>query len=235
MCARYVIAAAEKEILSAYAAEMAGEYKPNWNIAPTDKTPVITADQPVLIQQMQFGLIPWHSKSGKLDLSTINAKDYRLLESNLWRPLLVNHKTCLVLTSGFYEWKKYYDGKKVINNEPYFFSVKDRSVFAFAGLWSRWMDPETKNSILSFCIITTESNNLVSEIHEKKRMPVILSKENEKAWLSKDLSSDELVSICAPFPDELMTRHKVSKRINTVSKKTVINNDPDLIQPENSL
>ena len=45
MCARFVLAAAEKQILQAYAAELAEEeeYKRNWNIAPTDTTLVITA------------------------------------------------------------------------------------------------------------------------------------------------------------------------------------------------
>ena len=46
MCARYTLAAAEKEILMAYAAEMAEPFTPNYNLAPTQKGCIITADEP---------------------------------------------------------------------------------------------------------------------------------------------------------------------------------------------
>ena len=36
----------------------------------------------------------------------------------------------------------------------------------------------------TYTIVTTEANEFKSEVHpDKKRMPVILTKENEKAWL----------------------------------------------------
>jgi putative SOS response-associated peptidase YedK len=73
--------------------------------------------------------------------------------------------------------------------EPYRFVVKNRPVFSYAGLWSQWVNPTTKEKYRSFSIITTDSNELVGEIHDKKRMPVILSKENEAAWLSKDTAN----------------------------------------------
>ena len=60
MCSRYVLSSAEKVILQAYAAEdkTGTLYKPNNNIAVTDPSLVITADEPDLIQYMDFGIIP---------------------------------------------------------------------------------------------------------------------------------------------------------------------------------
>ena len=109
------IAAAEKQILQAYAAELAEEeeYKRNWNIAPTDTTLVITSDQPNLLQPMHFGLVPHTAFSTQLDLSTTNARKDRLLDSKIWSPLIKHRKTCLVLTSGYYEWKKILEGRRL--------------------------------------------------------------------------------------------------------------------------
>ena len=103
MCARFVLAAAEKAILQAYAAELAEEeeYKKNWNIAITDKSLVITADQPNSLQYMNFGIVPHNSSTGKADFDSFNSRNDRLLESKTWRPLVTHHKTCLVLTTGF--------------------------------------------------------------------------------------------------------------------------------------
>jgi putative SOS response-associated peptidase YedK len=65
-------------------------------------------------------------------------------------------------------------------------------------------------------------------------MPVILSKENESAWLSKDIAIDTMLDLCQPFPDDLMQRYRISARINSVDRKDKPNNDEELVLPENS-
>jgi putative SOS response-associated peptidase YedK len=102
---------------------------PNWNIAITDNAYVITADEPEMIQPMHFGLVPHHSTTGKVDFDSFNSRDDNLLKSKTWKPLVVNHKTCLVLSDSFFEWKRIPDGKKFIK-EPYRFVVRDRPVFS---------------------------------------------------------------------------------------------------------
>jgi putative SOS response-associated peptidase YedK len=234
MCARFTLAAAEKAILQAYAAELVDPYSPNWNIAITDPTLVITADKPEIIQPMHFGIVPHHSTTGKMEWDSFNSRDDSLLKSKLWKPLVEQHKRCLVLSDGFYEWKAVDAGGKKPVKEPYRFTVKDREVFAYAGLWSQWVNPKTKEKYRTFSIITTDSNEMVSEIHTKKRMPVILPRENESAWLSKDLTPHDVVSLCQPFPDDMMNRFRVSSRINATNRKDKPNNDELLILPENS-
>jgi putative SOS response-associated peptidase YedK len=234
MCARHTLAA-EKEIISKeYPKEWLGNYQPNWNIAITDESQIITADKSNLIQPMHFGIIPWTSKTGKMEGDWFNAKSENLTTSKLWKPLFEQHKRCLVLSDGFYEWKKIDNGGPKPDKEPYRFVLKDRPVYAYAGLWSQWVNPKTKEAYRTYSVITTESNELVGEIHDKKRMPVILSKANEELWLAKDIAPKELIDLCVPYPDELMVRFRVSKRINSVNRKTAPNNDAALILPENS-
>ena len=49
--------------------------------------------------------------------------------------------------------------------------MADHAPLPFAGLWDAWKDP-TGQWLQSFSIITTEANELMSEVHT--RMPVIL-------------------------------------------------------------
>jgi len=83
-------------------------------------------------------------------------------------------------------------------------------------LWSQWVDPETKEKFRTYGILITEANELVSEIHAKKSMPVILSKAEEEIWLSKTLPIDTKMKVLDTFPSGFMNRVKVSKRVNAV-------------------
>jgi putative SOS response-associated peptidase YedK len=93
VCTRYTLSAAEKSILAAYAAELVDPYIPNYNLAPTQNGLVITADEPGLIQYMNFGIVPHFSHTGKADFDSFNSRDDRLLESKTWKPLVTHHKT----------------------------------------------------------------------------------------------------------------------------------------------
>jgi len=99
-------------------------------------------------------------------------------------------------------------GKKV----PFYIHQPDSPLFAFAGLYDRWNDPEGK-LLSTYTIITSEPNDLVAKIHN--RMPSILSRENEDRWLSKTpLSSGDLKEILTPFPAEYLVMYPVSPLVN---------------------
>lgn len=209
MCARFTLAAAEKAILQAYAAEMVEPFIADSNISITDESYLITADQPEAIQRMHFQLVPYTAKSSKDTKFTFNARADKLMSSNLWRPLFVKHKRCLVLATGFYEKDKLMHPEE---DQNYGFKLKDREVFAYAGLWSKWTSQDSDIApYYSFAIITTDANDTVGEIHDKQRMPVILHKKDEELWLSKDVAPEQLLSLLEPYPDELMERYKVPK------------------------
>lgn len=230
MCARYTLTRAEKEIQKLYEVQLKEGFAPNYNLAPTQEGLVITADEPGIAQKMHFGLVPYWAESTKLNISTLNAKSEEVLEKKTYRPLVHNHKTCLVLADGFYEWDKK-SGKSI----PYRFILKDKPVFAFAGLWSQWKSADGSVVYRSFTIMTTAANKTVSKVHDpKNRMPVILNKHTEPFWLSKDISPTDLLSLCVPYPDEKMEAYPVSTAVNAAAIKGVINNKPELMLPLNS-
>lgn len=212
MCARYILSKAEKELLDAYAAKLQGPFVPKEHVAITDTSLVMTADEPGVLQPMHFSIVPHMAKDKKefMRYSLFNAKSEEILDKKLFRPLITNHKTCLIPAEAFIEWQT--NGK---NKDPFRIFVRDREVFSFAGIWSRWIDPVTKEPYNSFAILTTDANPLVAWIHNTKhRMPVILPKENEKLWLDKELSPADLLSLCQPYPADLMDAIPMSQRVN---------------------
>lgn len=230
MCARFTLTAEEADFLKENPYHLVGAYEPDSNVAITDYGFVVTSDAPDLVQKMHFGIVPHDAESKTFGYDTWNIRSEGVMDKKTYRPLMVHRKTCLVIMDGFYEWKEEIKGDK----EPWRFVVPGRKTFCCAGLWSRWVDRLTGEVYDSFGIMTCEANNVVGEIHEKKRMPVILHKSEEMIWLNKKLSVDELLALCVPFPDHKMQRYRVSKKVNKVSTKKTPNKGVELTLPLNT-
>jgi putative SOS response-associated peptidase YedK len=100
-------------------------------------------------------------------------------------------------------------------------------VFAFAGLYNVWTGPSTGTEIPSYTILTTRSNALVGQIHD--RMPVILRREDEEEWLNPDLTEPEHVqALIHSYPAEEMDAYIVSRQVNIPTYDA-----PDVIEPVN--
>lgn len=145
------------------------------------KTPIITNKEEATIQLFNWGLIPSWSKDDSIKQYTLNARIETLDE----KPSFRHHQShrCLVLADGFYEWK-WLDpkGKKKQKHEVF---IKDHEPFAFAGIWSEWVDKSTGELINTYSIVTTEAQRIMREVHNSKmRMPVVLQPEQESSWLS---------------------------------------------------
>lgn len=145
------------------------------------RTPVITDDNPGEIEMFQWGLVPHWARDDKIKKMTLNAKIETAREKPAFRNSMDNR--CLVIANGYYEWK-WLDpqGKE---KQKYLIQPKDQDLFAFAGIYSTWKNPQNHELVSSYSILTTEANELMSKIHNnKKRMPVLLRKQDRKAWLS---------------------------------------------------
>jgi len=147
------------------------------------KTPIITDENPEIIKHYNWGLIPSWSKDTDIRKFTLNAKIETLDE----KPSFSNsvNKRCLVIANGFYEWQ--WQDSKGKNKHKFEIGIIHENLFAYAGIYSEWLNNTTGEIINSYSIITTEANMLMAEIHNtKKRMPVILKPEDEKNWLNHE-------------------------------------------------
>lgn len=213
MCGRFTITVTMdelKEYLSDYydIDEMTSEIVvPRYNVAPgQDVISVINDGNKNRVGLLKWGFVPSFAKDEKIGYSMINAKSETLQDKPSFRPLL-EHKRCVILANGFYEWKKE-DKNKI----PMRILMKDHSIFPFAGLWSTFVRSDG-TKLHSCTIVTTEANELVSEIHN--RMPVILTDESRKTWLNPRISDYRLLTpVLKPYEPKLMYAYPVSQRVN---------------------
>jgi len=106
-------------------------------------------------------------------------------------------RRCIVLSSGFYEWRHYKPvGAKKENAYPYFITIKGKPVFLMAGIYQPWIDKNTGETIDSFAIVTTAANDMMSKVHnKKKRMPTILNENLAQEWLQEELNESRIKEI----------------------------------------
>jgi putative SOS response-associated peptidase YedK len=171
-----------------------------------------------------WGLVPnWvKDEKGKVQLwnSTLNARGETIFEKPSFRDS-AKAKRCLVYLDGFYE--HHHQGGKTY---PFFIIRKDGEPFPVAGLWAEWTDRETKSKLISFSIVTTRANEMMTRIHnnpklEGPRMPVILPEELADRWLDHSLNQQELTQLLLPFDDEWLSAHTVARISGKESKGNV--------------
>jgi len=182
------------------------------------RMPVLTNEQPYRIQSFNWGLIPAWVKSaaaaGEIRSKTLNARSETVFMKPAFREA-IRRRRCLVPADGFYEWREW-GGKKY----PYYIFLKDKSIFSFAGIWEEWADRATGEVLKTFSILTTEANFLLEKIHNtKKRMPVIIPRNNERNWLSKELSNDAVSSLTKPYDPDLMEAYPIGRLISSPKGK----------------
>jgi putative SOS response-associated peptidase YedK len=172
------------------------------DISPTTFQPVIreqTDPASREIVMMRWGMIPRFAKSDALykACNTMNAKAETLTTRTMWSVPLHSGR-CLVPVSGFYEWKV-----SDIDRQFYAVEMTDGRPFALAGLWDAWKNPVTDQEVLSYSIITTDSNVLLHNV--STRMPAIIAASDYKRWLSRDDPNRPPYDLLRPFPPEDMT------------------------------
>ena len=206
-----------------------GSYQPSYYLNAFDLPllPVIRSEDPESIDLLHWGLIPFWVKDSRaaseIRLKTFNARAETLLGKPSFRTA-ARSKRCLVLVRGFYEWQ-HRDKERI----PYFVYFKDQQPLAMAGIYDDWNDRETGEWVQSCTVITTAANPMMEKIHNsKKRMPVILNRESERAWIDPDLPAEKAMKNLQPLDESKLSAHTISKLI---SKRGVEKNVPELIKP----
>ena len=216
MCGRYVLAPVEQLAERFDIQQEPLEFQPRYNVTPSQIMPVVVRNSPNRLVAMQWGLIPAWSKAPRMQFSTINARAETLAKSPVFRGPFKSRR-CLVPASGFYEWQAQAQGK-----QPFCIRLSGGELFAFAGLYDIWRDDDG-NELHSYTIVTTAPNELVAPIHN--RMPVILRREDENAWLDPDSDLAHLLGLLRAYPASAMEAYPVSRGVNSPS-----NDSAELIQ-----
>lgn len=221
MCGRFTLTTELEGLQEAFpGVHFPSLYVPRYNIAPGQPILMIEAQQPAEAKFAIWGFLPaWAKPRADRVGPYLNARaetaSVKPAFRGAWRS-----RRCLIPADGFYEWQKV--GKR---NQPWYFCLRERHPFAFAGLWEIWQGAEGESQ-LTCLILTVPANEVVRTIHE--RMPLILFPQEYEEWLYPSRQENPARWI-RPFPSEEMMAYRVSLLVNRSNTE-----GPDLIREASS-
>ena len=209
MCGRKTLTKDKKTIIEELLIDewQDDNYEPSFNIAPTQNCPVlISMENSRIIKSMKWGLVPNWSKNKSIGSKMINARSETILEKVSYKNLIRTNR-CVVISDGYYEWKRYGHGKK-----PFYIHHPEHKLLLMAGLWTTW--GSSSNLISTYTVITTTPQKKIAHIHN--RMPVILELSQIDNWLkpSKGNKISAKLDCLRPFIGKLIY-HPVSSFVNS--------------------
>ena len=217
MCGRYYFFTPADIVARRFGLAAPEALRPRYNIAPQSEAPVVLVREGTRrLVPMRWGLVPSWSKDAASAYRMINARAETAPEKPSFRGPF-RRQRLLVPADGFYEWKREGETKR-----PFALRLASRDPFAMAGLWDRWKTPD-RGELLSFTILTTSANGLVSQVHD--RMPVILPRDAESVWLDPTESEAALKSLLVPYAGE-MEAVAIGKNVNNPRSDS-----PELLTP----
>lgn len=208
MCGRYELSSHPAAIALAFGLAHPPELTARYNIAPTQRVPIVRLDsdgQRELVQ-VRWGLVPRWAKDPSIGARLINARGETVAQKAAFRAAYARHR-CLLPATGFYEWQARPGGK-----QPLHIGMADDAPFGMAGLFERWRSSE--GEVLDTCtIITTGANETLRPVHD--RMPVIVPTESHARWL--DAANADVADLLAPWSGMALRVYPVSTRVNRVA------------------
>ena len=211
MCGRYTMATPDLgRVRARFGLDERVELRRRFNVAPTDDVAAVTTDREGRPRgdALRWGLVPFWAGDPKIGARMINARAEGITEKPAFRDAFASRR-CLILADGFYEWQRR-DGSK----RPWWITRADGEPFAFAGLWATWRPKgvEGVEPLRSCTIITTTASAAVAPLHD--RMPVILPREAEAAWLDHATAPATLLELLAPLDPGATAMREVGTAVN---------------------
>ena len=145
------------------------------DIAPSREAPVLVAEHGRVTAVFQrWGIPGWR---GGL---VINARAETVCDKPMFRRSMAGQR-CVIPATGYYEWDS--------AHHKYFFQRSNTPLY-LAGIYDN-VDGQD-----CFVVLTTAPNDSVRDVHD--RMPLILSHDQVRPWLTDDQAALELLTTVPP-------------------------------------
>lgn len=184
MCGRYLFSTQEykefRQIVRDAQRRSSGQHNElnfpmTGDIAPTAEAPVLIARGDKVVAEFQrWGIPGW--RGGMM----INARTETVCEKPMFRRSMAAQR-CVIPASGYYEW----DAGK----HKYFFQLPGKPIY-LAGIY------DNIEGVNCFVVLTTAPNETIKDIHD--RMPLILTHEQVRPWLTDSQAALQLLTITPP-------------------------------------
>ncbi len=218
MCGRFSITLPDDAMAQLFDAVPANDLPdvPNYNVCPTNQVHTVTSDDGHRrLRPMRWGFIPHWYKSPTDGPLLINARAETIAEKPAFR-MACRERRCLIPASGFYEWTKDAEGKRL----PWYIHPAEGHILAFAGVWQVW--DKGDEPMATCAIVTTKANKTMAQVHH--RMPVVLGQQDWPKWLGEQ--GKGAAALMAAPPDEALEFYRVDPKVNSNRAS-----GPELIQP----
>lgn len=203
MCGRFVVSYTYDELMQLLNGDISIENEvdisqfPLYNIAPTHRIlSVITSKD-----RYRAGYFKWgYTMDSSL---VVNAKSETIIHKPLFEKD-VRQRRCVVIASGYYEWKATEHGK-----QPYYIYQHQDKPILFAGVYRKVQ----KGNVTQYecVIITKQAEEQLLHIHE--RMPLMLKPAQVKSWLQ---STDDYLHLLDQPSAINIEYHPVGTYVNNV-------------------
>lgn len=226
MCGRFALDAETDELIREFVAAGGDpqDWRPSWNIKPTDRIPVVfesAAGGEVVqrrVELARWSLVPPWAREPRLKFPTFNARSEGVTEKPTWRGSVPSRR-CLVPASGYFEWLSRGSSKS-----PHFVHGAER--LAFAGLFSWWRAHDEDDWLLTATILTMAAEPVphMAALHD--RLPVLLPRDWWSDWLAPDVAGDQSfvdAAVAAAIP--------LAERLEFHEVAPLRGDGPELIRP----
>lgn len=225
MCGRYAIVTKVTVIEERFGAKASPQLKPTANVGVGMQAPVIASSDPHTIVPATFGLTPfWAKKAMYLfnarsegDHNQSDDPQYRGAKGIIEKPAFrkpIRSQRCLVIADAFMEGPK----DKGLDTPYLFFRTDGDRPFAFAGIYDVWQHPTTGERTCGFAIVTAPANRLVAGIGHH-RCPVMLEKDEEKAWLDLSTPLADVTAMLRPPSESSMNGYPIDPAIRQIKNQ----------------
>jgi len=217
MCGRFTLTWDDwRQVVDALGVEDAGDafadYRPRFNIAPTDQHFIVTSEfERRKAQRARWGLVNRSARDNSRASQCINAKAETLEQRPTFREAFLQRR-CVIPADGFYEWT----GPKR-KRQPLWIHPRAGGLMLLAGLYESWY-PEKGRAEVTFTIVTCAANAAIAETHD--RMPVVLDERGAEDWISLgERDPLSLRRLLVPAPGDVLVMRPASPLANSVKNE----------------
>ena len=223
MCGRYVTISPPEELAERCDVQRVDvdALEQRYNVAPTTQVPVVLErDGARTLQTMRWGFVPFWAKQVGKGPQPINARVETIDDKRMFSSAF-RKRRLLMPADGFYEWQAREGSTK---KQPWFIHDPEDQPLAFAGIWSRWKDKESGETVESTCILTRDAAGRMTDLPH--RMPVVLPSPLWAPWLEADeKEAPYLHEVVANAGVPALEARTITDRVNNVR-----NEGPELVE-----
>ena len=186
MCGRYTFYTDQElrevdEIIQKISDDINREKMKTGEIFPTNLAPILLPSEQEPSRDNQVRLLTWGFPNFAGKGVVINARSETAREKPMFRSSLAKRR-CVIPSTGFFEWNR--------EKRKFLFRLPEDGMLYMAGLYNSFEGEDR------FVILTTEANDSISDVHD--RMPVVLSRQEIRPWLSDPQAMEDIFVMPRP-------------------------------------